>query len=839
MKRYLMLFFLTLNTLVVNGQPSSVSGRVSDKHSREPIVGVSVVYGSTNRYTITDSRGGFTIVIPQRTVEGTLVFSMLGYERLEITVKHTDDSLNIELTPKPFEIAGVVVRAPKIRQYGDTIAYNVASFADVQDRAIGDVLRKMPGIEVAQSGEIRYNGQSINKFYIDGEDLLEGKYGIATNNISYKNIASIEVMENHQPIRALFDLSSSNQAAINLKLKESAQTKWTGNAKIGAGVPLLWNAEAMAMSIGGKWQSISTLKSNNNGMDIIGETKSMTIDELINSLENSYELPDYLNVSPPTAHNLDDKLFRFNQTNVLNTSNLWKLGKDFQLKALLTFANDKLNRESQTHTEYLLNDSTIIIDEIFESLSNLNSGVANVTLVANTDKFYLKNMLKIDMNWSNIHLSTAGSYPNRQTATVANHKISNDLQLIQRFGKRTLTFTSKNQYLSKPQELLVNREISDEFQSISTSAFYSNTNAAFGIGFSNWYVSANAGFTFLERVLDEAKFSYAKFYVTPRVEYKSQRFNLTLESPLSYYRYTYNLSYNNSIIMQPKLSVRWHISPKLTLSASGRIGANPISGDNLYDGLVMRNYRSFSRGIVDFTTSYDKSLTLGLAYKNPVDMFFANISATRSWRELPLMAAQNFEDQYIISSYIPHSNSRKMWFATGNISKGVEALSGVISVNASYSSFDMVALQNDITMPYLSSSLNISPKINSRVTGWFNFEYQISYSISELKLNNSKSETHSFVQTAKAVMSPTKKFSMQILASHYYNQLTENKVKHMFLSDLILSYRINEKLEILGSVTNIFDQRDYSYSIYNGLSVNSSSYKLRPRNYMLSLYCRF
>jgi hypothetical protein len=83
----------------------------------------------------------------------------------------------------PTEIREVIVRAPAVTRRRDTLTYTVAKYADVTDRSIGDVLRKMPGIEVAKSGEVKYNGKAINKFYIEGLDMLEGRYGIATNNV--------------------------------------------------------------------------------------------------------------------------------------------------------------------------------------------------------------------------------------------------------------------------------------------------------------------------------------------------------------------------------------------------------------------------------------------------------------------------------------------------------------------------------------------------------------------------------------------------------------------------------------------------------------------------------
>ena len=50
----------------------------------------------------------------------------------------------------------------------------------------------MPGIEVSDKGEIKYNGKAINKFYIEGHDMLGGRYSIATNNIHQKDVGSVE-----------------------------------------------------------------------------------------------------------------------------------------------------------------------------------------------------------------------------------------------------------------------------------------------------------------------------------------------------------------------------------------------------------------------------------------------------------------------------------------------------------------------------------------------------------------------------------------------------------------------------------------------------------------------
>lgn len=58
-------------------------------------------------------------------------------------------------------------------------------------------------MEVDASGKISYQGKAISKFYIEGLDMLGGQYGLATKNIKADDVASVQVYENHQPIRVL------------------------------------------------------------------------------------------------------------------------------------------------------------------------------------------------------------------------------------------------------------------------------------------------------------------------------------------------------------------------------------------------------------------------------------------------------------------------------------------------------------------------------------------------------------------------------------------------------------------------------------------------------------
>ena len=104
-------------------------------------------------------------VISTTTTKGhTLDVSMMSFARYSVGLDSVALPLTIVMTPATTLLKEVAVKADRIREQGDTITYNVGTFAQAQDRSIGDVLKRMPGIDVNKSGKIQYQGEDINKF---------------------------------------------------------------------------------------------------------------------------------------------------------------------------------------------------------------------------------------------------------------------------------------------------------------------------------------------------------------------------------------------------------------------------------------------------------------------------------------------------------------------------------------------------------------------------------------------------------------------------------------------------------------------------------------------------
>ena len=361
----------------------------------------------------------------------TLFSTVAGAQTLfQGTVKGAQDSIGIEGVnimiqekDKSIALKEVKITSPKIKQMGDTIEYILSSFMNNNDRTIEDVLKKLPGIDVEESGRILYQSKPIDKFYIEGLDLLQGRYGIATKNVEAKDVLIVQVLENNQEIKILKDRVFSEQAAINLKLKESAKGVLTANTLLGAGLsPLLWAGEVTTQYFAKNRQNISTYKGNNAGNNVSTEQR------LLYSLD-SFQQQDggLLSVQSPAPPSIAQKRHLFNQSNAVSLNNLLKTSSDCEINANINYLNEQINKNSFSSTEYfLLRNEFLKVEELLTSKSYVNQANADIQLNANKDKLYFNNTLKFEGGWNSENGDAISQESVKQELDKPNYSINNN-----------------------------------------------------------------------------------------------------------------------------------------------------------------------------------------------------------------------------------------------------------------------------------------------------------------------------------------------------------------------------------------------------------------------------
>ena len=239
-----LIFFIVFSWNISCGLGQTViSGKISGKNEKN-LSGATVTISRDSTaailaYAISDTDGKFSIDLNIGSDSVFLKISYVGYTTWAQMIPNKTQQLEVKLSPSLEELKEVFLESTVIELTGDTISYNVSAFKGQKDRVIADVLAKMPGIEIKSSGAIYYQGKPIQKYYIEGLDLLEGRYSLANENLPVNSVSEVQILENHQPIKVLDSLVFSERASLNIKLKKDVTV--TGSAEIGAGFSIKRN----------------------------------------------------------------------------------------------------------------------------------------------------------------------------------------------------------------------------------------------------------------------------------------------------------------------------------------------------------------------------------------------------------------------------------------------------------------------------------------------------------------------------------------------------------------------------------------------------------------------
>ncbi len=834
----------------------NVSGTVVDKDSNEPLTGASVIVkgadGKIKKYATSKGDGGFAMSLPS--VSGCrLEVSMMSFAKKTIPLDSVSFPLTVQLEPGTTLLKEVTVKADRIREQGDTITYNVGSFAQAHDRSIGDVLKRMPGIDVANNGKIQYQGEDINKFYIEGSDLLGGKYGIATNGISHEDVGAVEVMENHQPMQVLSGISFSDKAAINLKLKNKAKTTWSFHGDAGGGYSwqpdgAIWDGELFAMAVMPNFQNITTFKTNNIGEDLSAQATDFF------ASRRGTDLSRYVGLSLPGVPNLSRKRTLFNRSALVSTNALWKLGRG-EFKTQIDYSFSRITAEAANVTTYFLNDGNRVVTEDRNGVDRSHSLSGKFIYELNQKTAFINNTLKTNIDWDNVCLGVTGSLPNDQTASLPDYYVGNDFKLIKRFnGKHLVTFISRNEWESLPQTLSVSINDGVMRQQVKDHAFYTNESATYAFSVKGITISLEGGVKAYFRSLNTElpdmpeeipgettnvlNTNYLTVYATPKFEYWVKRVNFSLDAPVSFAHYTFDKAIANrsEVYFSPSLSMNWKPNNRFSMSVSGGTGRSPMDLNMIQPGYVMTDYRSFRRGVDDFYNSSSQRVSGRLSYKHTRRGIFANAMVLQSWSHRPYTLAQQLYGDYVVYSYASAKSDGQMLMASGNIGKTLDFMRGSANINGSFSRNESHLISENTNVNSVGTSWSVGAKINGAPLRWLSFDYRFEWASSRMSMNGTNASWLGNMENELLLnIMPHRKWEWHISGEHYRNELTADQFKNVFLLDTKVIFNLNKRLELSASLSNIFNQRTYNYTTYNQLTSFESQRWLRGRELLISI----
>jgi hypothetical protein len=236
----LLLLTIFMVTMISNAQvklTGIVKDSIGDPLEMANVLAFNKVTKKMSSYGFTDAKGNYKLDL-DKNATFNIKISYIGMKTADFAFETQDADIikNITLDyDSSLDVVNIIAKMP-VTIKGDTIVYNADSFKNGSERKLEDVLKKLPGVEINDAGEIEIEGKAVEKVMIDGKDFFDGDTKLATKNIPSNAVDKIEVLRNFGDISQLKGVQDNqDRVAINIKLKDGKKNFWFGDITAGIG----------------------------------------------------------------------------------------------------------------------------------------------------------------------------------------------------------------------------------------------------------------------------------------------------------------------------------------------------------------------------------------------------------------------------------------------------------------------------------------------------------------------------------------------------------------------------------------------------------------------------
>ena len=843
-------------TLMASAQVQ-VKGRVINLQNK-PVsdVIVKLVKGSkTLAFTTTNVRGEYTMSLKETpSGETQLQFSHVSYEKetekLELNSKVK--TVDMVLTPKTISLKEVKIKGNPLRQRGDTLVHNLASFLGKGDVTLEDGLKRLPGVDVATSGAISYMGKPISQFNIEGLDLLGGRYNLATRNLPADYVTQVEIVRNHHG-RKMDKDKPSDEVSMNIKLNKKAKFKPFGQEEAGAGYMQDGDDRLQAllgvigMMFTDNFQTICSAKAGNYKSfakaDLYDHYGSSEVSTRATGLFGGFD-----GGRPPQG----EYLYQRNAMGTINTIN--KLDSVTTFKVNADYSYQRVTHDIGQSSTYLTGDgSYVTVTEQTSPLTKIHLPKLSMNYQKNADRSYLDETFvvkgKFEQNEGDV---LANQQQIEQRRKASSFEVVDNVYWSSRSLKGAYRYL--NGGISFKRTPMLRLSFYDNGKAYGQTAQSSTLSMNLGSSFDipigktfkiNLPVSINAAYDDLETVysppsqggtgggsgsINDIRGWSVNPSLNPGFEIHSRnrRFYLSTGLGASLKGLYYNKLHYTKPVINPSLSMSYTFSANSKLSFSSNYSTSIGDMMTLLTNPMQVGYRTerTSSGIIGESNNWNTSGSW--KWQLPMQYFTLSLGAGHSETKHNTLYSQSVSGIDISSSALQRdtrSRSTSFNFAT---TKNIPTLFAKFSLDGSYGFGSGEQAVNGEVFKTKSSNYSIHSNVALTPLSWLELKYDINYGWSQSRYADNKNDVTSLTHSGAIHVFPIAVLDISLDYDHVRRQITTNQYKNMSLFNASAQYKLKKAVLRL-ELTNLLNQRSYSYTVYDGVNTYSYDYGLCGR----------
>ncbi|WP_185226298.1 TonB-dependent receptor [Chryseobacterium indologenes] len=902
MKKIISLFLVFFFSILTLAQ-KTVSGKITDDDG-VAIPSASVTIEEPGKdailaYGITNSKGEYKVTFTSGEANVDLKVKAFNQKSVIRQISNSDQTLNFKMQSEATEIKEVQLKTKMITARGDTISYDLKAFNSKNDRTLADVMRKIPGIEVNKDGTILYQGNAINKFYVNGKDLMEGGYGTINNSLPKDAVQKVEVLENHQPVKILQDKVPSDQAAINIKLKNSVTMTGRGEVGTGFGDPWLWNVKLTPMFFGQKSQWVVNYKTNNMGEQVESEGNILAFGSSWEGKRTNISQNNWLSVENASTPDLPVKRYLMNSVHYLSANYLTNIDKkkEWELKANANYTNNAVERESnsintdiqqgtQYNTRFLNNFYTDKLKGELIFTKNAKKGFfKNTTTFSqfwNADRAFAERNDKTGYRYGNEALESPTSSFQNSLSTIIPWKekmvnlksyisYQNDKQVLEISPANYLQFPYKEKDSTKLTTIkfapgssaLQTFRIKSLDTSHSANISFSTKGWTFtpqvGIDFSTDKLTTNFDGTTINNSPDftspayenDLKFTRVNPSASLGINYKSEAWmlfsnfpvnfnNIKAEDPLR------NVSKSlNKVTFTPNIFAQYSFASFFKASMSGSISNNFGDIQTAYAGYILTSPGGFN--VMDpknpIPQTNTKSGGLRLEYRNPLNNLFFNAGYRLSDVKNNLLASSAVNELgFSVIEYIERENKRTSNAYYAEIGKYFPKFKTNASVTFNTTDSKSQSRRNNEDINTKNNANTLGFKFNNTYFSWMSVDFNMTKSWNKQSngiIQNDLGKTEGYTHNLNVFFYPLENHTIGFYWDQINSKLGNTKLNNGFFD---VSYQFSwakKKVDFELKWMNIADRKVFERITVGDATVTQTTMQLRPSQVMFTIKFNF
>lgn len=160
---------------------------------------------------------------------------------------HDFGNIGMILKSKLLNEVIIKARVAAIKIKGDTTEFNAAAYTTQKNAKVEDLLKQLPGMRINQSGVIIFQGETVSKVLVDGEEFFSDDPSLVTKNIRADMVSKVQVYDQKSEQAKLTGIEDGVKVkTINVLLTEDKKKGLFGKADAGYGTDDYYTAQLMA-----------------------------------------------------------------------------------------------------------------------------------------------------------------------------------------------------------------------------------------------------------------------------------------------------------------------------------------------------------------------------------------------------------------------------------------------------------------------------------------------------------------------------------------------------------------------------------------------------------------